>query len=76
MIALVTGSSGFIGRWVCDTLNIHGITPVGLDLREKPLDQGWLEFYQCDILDKAQSMESFSKSLPSKSHSLGCTNRS
>lgn len=54
MIVLVTGSSGFIGRWVCDTLNNNGIKPVGVDLREKPLDQEWLEFHQCDILDKAQ----------------------
>lgn len=54
MIVLVTGSSGFIGRWVCGMLNNHGIAPVGVDLREKALDQEWLEFHQCDILDKAK----------------------
>jgi len=66
MIVLVTGSSGFIGRWVCETLNNHGITPLGLDLREKPLDQGWLEFYQCDILDKSKLRRVFQKVCPQK----------
>jgi nucleoside-diphosphate-sugar epimerase len=63
---LVTGSSGFIGRWVCDTLNNNGIRPVGLDLREKPLDQGWLEFYQCDILDKANLRRVFETVRPQR----------
>jgi GlcNAc-P-P-Und epimerase len=66
MKVLVTGSSGFIGRWVCDTLNNHGITPVGLDLREKPLDQEWLEFHQCDILDKTQLRKVFQKVCPQR----------
>lgn len=66
MIVLVIGSSGFIGRWVCDTLNNHGITPVGLDVRDKPLDQKWLEFYQCDILDKPRLMRVFEKVRPQR----------
>jgi len=66
MIVLVTGSSGFIGRWVCDTLNNHGNTPIGVDLTEKPLDQEWLEFHRCDILDKAQLRRVFQKVCPQR----------
>jgi nucleoside-diphosphate-sugar epimerase len=63
---LITGSSGFIGRWICATLKDYGITPVGLDLREKPLDQAWLEFYQCDILDKPHLWRVFEKVRPQR----------
>ncbi len=66
MIVLVTGSSGFIGRWVCDTLCNNWITPVGLDLREKLPDQRWLEFHQCDILDKAHLKRVFQKVRPQR----------
>jgi nucleoside-diphosphate-sugar epimerase len=66
MIVLVTGSSGFIGRWICDTLNKNGITPVGVDLKEKPLDQEWLEFHRCDILDKPRLWKVFDKVRPQR----------
>jgi GlcNAc-P-P-Und epimerase len=66
MIVLVTGSSGFIGRWVCAMLSNNGIKPVGLDIREKPLGQEWLEFYQCDILDKRHLREVFEKVRPQR----------
>lgn len=64
MTVLVTGSSGFIGRWVCDTLKNKRLIPVGLDKREKPLDQEWLAFHQCDILDKAKLRRIFEKVRP------------
>jgi GlcNAc-P-P-Und epimerase len=66
MKVLVTGSSGFIGRWVCDALNNNGVTPIGLDLRKQALDQGWLEFYQCDILDKRSLRQVFEKVRPQR----------
>jgi nucleoside-diphosphate-sugar epimerase len=64
MKVLVTGSSGFIGRWICDALRSNGMTPVGLDYRPKTIDQDWLEFFHCDILDKQGLSTVFEKVCP------------
>lgn len=52
MKVMVTGSSGLIGRWICKLLQHRDIEVIGLDKRIKPDEQRWLNFYQCDILDR------------------------
>lgn len=36
---LVTGSTGFIGRWVCQELSMRGIEPIGFDTPRSVLDR-------------------------------------
>ena len=52
MKILVTGSSGFIGRWTCSTLRAKGNVVVGLDKKPKNSDQEWLPFYHVDIVNE------------------------
>jgi nucleoside-diphosphate-sugar epimerase len=47
---LVTGSSGFIGRWVCDLLEREGFTVLGLDVLPKPVPAGKWQSITCDLL--------------------------
>lgn len=48
---LVTGSSGLIGRWVCDRLNARGICVLGLDVRPQPPGTGTWRSVICDLLN-------------------------
>ncbi len=50
MKVLVTGSSGLIGMWVCNSLREHGAKVVGLDVCTPIPGFEWLTFHQCDIL--------------------------
>ncbi len=52
MRVLVTGSSGLIGRWICALLREKGIETIGVDRQMRPDEQRWLNFFQCDILDR------------------------
>ena len=51
-LAIVTGSSGFIGRAICLDLLQAGYRCVGVDLRDSD-NQGW-EFRTCDLAIVAQ----------------------
>ena len=48
---LVTGSNGFIGRWVARRLNDEGFEVIGLDTAKPTTGQGVKTNYGCDILD-------------------------
>ncbi|MCX6924753.1 MAG: NAD(P)-dependent oxidoreductase [Verrucomicrobia bacterium] len=51
MKTLVTGSSGFIGRWVCSQLLARGHEVAGLDKAPAPDESISAVSYLCDILD-------------------------
>lgn len=52
MKVLITGSSGFIGRWVVARLKQEGHLAIGLDKLPFPASQGINEEIICDILDR------------------------
>ena len=47
--ALVTGSAGFIGRWVGEALSTRGIEPVAFDRPNSVLDRGALANAMADV---------------------------
>lgn len=53
MRILVTGSSGFIGRWVVDRLIKEGYQTIGLDKATPPLPTSMDEHITCDILNRS-----------------------
>lgn len=53
MRVLVTGSSGLVGRWVCDYLSRNDLLTLGLDTRTKPSSSGQWNSVQCDLLDES-----------------------
>ena len=55
MKVLVTGSSGFIGQHVCETLLEAGHDIYGLDLVPPKKDSREQGFHKCDLLDKDQT---------------------
>jgi nucleoside-diphosphate-sugar epimerase len=62
---LVTGSSGLIGRWVCDLLQREGFSVIGLDVQPKPLDAGdWLSV-NCNLLNFNDLVSIFHEHRPS-----------
>lgn len=64
MRVLVTGSSGLIGRWVCNRLGNEGCAPFGLDRQERQEDQGWLPFERCDIMNEPELRKAFENIKP------------
>lgn len=60
---LVTGSSGFIGQWLCEQLVAKGIETLGLDTRALDGFVGW-SHRTVDILDRAAVMEAFAAFRP------------
>lgn len=63
MKILVTGSSGFIGQWVCRTLQREQIAVVGLDSRPATTAQVD-EHITCDIRDRARLIASVRRTAP------------
>lgn len=58
---LVTGSAGFIGRWLCKRLADDGAQVLGIDMRPLAKTEGW-EHRVADLLDRpvlAEVFESF-----------------
>lgn len=61
MHVLVTGSSGFIGRWVCERLQSENISWVGVDLKEA-VGPEWEERHKrLDLLDANSLSKLFQK---------------
>lgn len=58
MRALVTGSQGFVGRYLRQELEANGYEVVGLDLQEAP------DTIQADLLDAGQMKEAVSMAKP------------
>ena len=54
MKVVVTGSSGFIGGWLCRLLRRQGHVVTGLDVRPPALADDVDSFVECDILDAAR----------------------
>lgn len=53
MKVLITGSSGFIGRWVVNRLKKEGYHAIGLDKTPPPVPSSMDEYIICDILDQS-----------------------
>jgi nucleoside-diphosphate-sugar epimerase len=51
MKVLITGSSGFIGRWVAYTLKKSGFNILGLDKKLPAKPNDYIETYLCNILE-------------------------
>lgn len=64
MKVLITGSSGFIGRWTANCLANSGIAVFGLDKKfpEEPSD--YINTYICNILDRPRLFETISEISP------------
>jgi len=63
MRVLVTGSSGFIGQWVCRTVAEKGFEVVGIDIAAcQPCSE--MAFYKTDILDANALSAVFHKTQP------------
>lgn len=60
---LVTGSTGFIGQWLCERLVTEGIETLGIDFREPGAPVDWTH-RTIDILDRDAVMEAFATFAP------------
>jgi GlcNAc-P-P-Und epimerase len=60
---LVTGSSGFIGQWLCNRLLADGVTVLGLDMRPAPTGAPW-QHQTVDMLDAAALLSCISGFAP------------
>lgn len=60
---LVTGSTGFIGQWLCERLVADGVTVLGLDTRAPDSAAVW-EHHTLDILDRDALMAVFADFRP------------
>lgn len=61
---LVTGSSGFIGRWVVDQLKREGYQVVGLDKVNPPVSLQIDEHINCNILNKNRMLSEIQRISP------------
>ena len=62
MRVLVTGSAGFIGRHLIDTLRAARHEPVGLDVRPHPANG--CEVLHCDLLDEQRTRAALRRARP------------
>jgi GlcNAc-P-P-Und epimerase len=60
---LITGSNGFIGRWVTERLDQEGHETIGLDRTER-IVPGRGTFFRCDLLDLQQLEAAFVQTRP------------
>lgn len=51
-VAVVTGSSGFVGTWLCGALNDAGIKVRGMGRRERAPSPHTVAYYRADLLDR------------------------
>lgn len=61
---LITGSSGFIGRWVVDQLKREGYQVIGLDKESSLFFVSPDEHIVCDILDRSALISEFQRVSP------------
>lgn len=64
MRVLVTGSSGFVGRWVMEGLARDGIDPIGLDISPPIRPHPSYPFIECSILDQEGLSRAFEEARP------------
>ena len=64
MKILVTGISGFIGRWTARALINEGHHVIGLDVRLPPVGEFIHQFIHCDLLDKDAVLRALQTSQP------------
>lgn len=64
MKVLVTGSSGFIGRWIGLRLDAEGIEWAGVDKLPKSDVQNFNKHYQLDLCDRAALEQAFTEFQP------------
>ena len=62
MRVLVTGSAGFIGRHMIETLRTAGHEPIGLDVR--PHSPPSCETLRCDLLDERRTKDALQRAQP------------
>jgi nucleoside-diphosphate-sugar epimerase len=61
---IITGSSGFIGRWVVDQLKREGYQVIGLDKESSSFPASLNEHIVCNILDRPALISEFQRVSP------------